>query len=480
MKFFCFFLLPVAAFFAEEPTQPPLEPEEKGITLISEVRNEISLNGQEYLPYKAKIYSFPVRFSEKSIATIYSVSYFTEEEEEPEKRPITFFMNGGPGGSSLLQLAGIGPKRIRTQEEGQTLTPPYQWIENPCTLLTHTDLVFVDTVDTGISRPAEKINPRIFFDSIFDLEVLKDFIFDFLTKENRWESPKYVGGLSYGGFRTAGLSHFLLSHGIFLNGILLLSPAIDFNFTDASFGNLTSFALLLPSYAATAWQHKKFPPEVSFIDAIEGSLSFVYQQLGPALFLNRAIPPSLYGPIASWTGLPFELVVQNEGFIDVDLFLRNLCASEKKWISRYDSRLKGDALIPNLGNRFIDPGAQRSGIYTATYHAYLKKELKWDLEWPRYSDSDCINYWNFNLQDTTYSLQVALIVNPEMRIFLASGYFDLRTPFTASGYALKNLRLPKKDTLTLKVYEGGHDFLSSPKVLEQFSTDLKVFYKQQS
>lgn len=466
MIFFSFFFFAAALFTPDD-------------SIISQTDHKIVIDTEPLL-YKATVQYFPVLNEDgQPLAKIYCTSYCKRGKFDRSERPITFCFDGGPGGSSaFLQLGGFGPKRCLTQEEGQSLTAPYRWVENFDTLLKESDLVFVDPVGTGWSRAEEAGDELLFYDSLSDISSIRDLIFDYLTKEGRWKSPKYLAGFSYGTFRVCGLCSSLLSYGVSLNGIILLSCAVDFDTFEFGFNNHLPYSLYLPCYAATAWHHRKLPPEMTFQEAIEGATAFFTKTFGPALFLQRKVPVSLYENLAFWTGLPLDLIRRYDGMIDVDTFIRNCCASEKKVIGRYDSRLTGDLLHPLFKKSFIDPGVQTAGIFCASFYAYLKEELGCTIEWPRYETSsfEALQKWRYHTFSTLKDLQYTLIANPEMKIFIGSGYFDLRTPFTSTEYTFKNLHVPQEENLILRTYEGGHDFISNPKVMKQLKEDLAPFF----
>ena len=435
------------------------------------------------LIYSATVDSIPVRDREgKVLARLYYISY-VEEDIDATQRPITFCFDGGPGGSSAgLQIGGLGPRRALTVEEGQSLTAPYHLIDNQETLLTHTDLVFIDPPGTGYSHvTGENIEDHYFYDTLSDIKVVGDFICDYLTREGRWLSPKYVAGCSYGTYRACGLASYLLGHGVALNGALLLSCAIDL--TTLGFGTPNqenALVLSLPSFAAAAWFHKKFAPEITLEEVITGSRKFALEQLAPSLFLRGMVPTKFYLDLSFWTGLPLYEIQRCDGLIDTNQFLLNCCATEKKVISRNDGRITGDISPPRTIFEYIDPAAQQAGLLISAFQSYLTEELHSKIDWPRYQlfSAKANQLWRWHTVSTFDSLRDAMVINPEMRLFIGSGYFDLSTPFAATEYSFKRLNLSREDKMTFKYYEGGHGFFLSPTVLKQFKRDLMEFYTQ--
>ncbi|PIS01224.1 MAG: peptidase S10, partial [Chlamydiae bacterium CG10_big_fil_rev_8_21_14_0_10_35_9] len=239
-------------------------------------------NGQE-LPYQAAAGKLPVKNTEgKEIGKVFFISYTLNTQEK--HRPVTFIFNGGPGSSSVwLHLGAFGPKRVKLIEEGQRITAPYELLDNEETLLGVTDLVFVDPIGTGFSSFSEGVQKDL-FSVEGDCLYLSEFIRDYLTENQRWNSPKYIIGESYGSTRTAGLSSYLLEHGIFLNGIILVSSALDFKNFVFSEDNLLPYIFFLPSYTAAAWHHNQLSKTfTSLEEAVAYSRKFAFDVYLPAL-----------------------------------------------------------------------------------------------------------------------------------------------------------------------------------------------------
>jgi carboxypeptidase C (cathepsin A) len=443
---------------------------------ISQTTHETTLNGQSIV-YTATVGSIPARDSEgKESGKIFYIAYRREGVSDPAERPITFAFNGGPGSSSVwLHLGALGPKRVLSFEEGQTAAPSYVWIDNADSILDLTDLVFIDPIGTGFSRPSKE-GEDSFYNIDGDISAVGDFIRDFVTMEGRWRSPKYVAGESYGTLRACGVAEYLLSrHGLYLNGLILISCAIDFQTLVFSLDNELPYSLFLPSFAATAWYHGKMP-NMSLEDAVNGARAFAEETFAPALLRLGRVPPQLYSGIASWTGLPEELIGQHDGLIDDETFFLQLLKQEKKVVGRFDSRLTGSILVQG---GYKDPCFTKvQGIFTAAMHAYLLEELHCKADWPRYEVLADLPWdlKSFGYPNLMGRLRQALVHNPELAIFVACGYFDLATPFAATEYCFKRLHLPLDRNVTFGYYEGGHMFYIHPASLKQFKSDLMAFY----
>jgi len=408
-------------------------------------------------------------------------------------RPITFAFNGGPGSSSIwLHLGAFGPKRVLAPEEGQKVSPPYSLVDNLETLLDVTDLVFIDPVGTGYSQADPKENAKNFYDLEADIRSIADFIRNYLIANNRWNSPKYIAGESYGGLRTCGLANYLQdSYSIYLNGLILISPAIDYQTFIFHPDNQIPYFLFLPTYAATAWQHGRLLPGATLEEAISKARQFAYETYAPALLksfsLNSFEKEILYNQLAEYTGLPFETIRRHKGRINERVFQMEFFADEQKALGMYDTRTKGDYTDPMQIPFSQDPSVTSiSGIFVGAFHDYLQTEL--DSRGPYKSLSlDVNSQWNYYPPSNLHSypnlmnaLRQALIINPDLKVFTGCGYFDCVTPFGAAEYCLDHLDLPEayRSNCQLERYEGGHMYYLNPSARKKFKTDLVRFYQE--
>jgi carboxypeptidase C (cathepsin A) len=449
--------------------------------IFSETTRDTTINGKP-IAYTATVGSIPARDSSgKETGQIFYIAYRQEKGEET--RPITFAFNGGPGSSSAwLHLGALGPKRILTPEEGQTCNPPYILIDNADSIFDLTDLVFIDPIGTGFSRVADE-KDKSFYNMKGDIESVGNFICDFVTREGRWKSPKYIAGESYGTFRACGVSEYLLSrHGLYLNGLILISCAIDFQTIDFThLDNDLPYSLYLPSFAATAWYHGKLDPKMSLEEVISSARLFALTNLAPALISNGVVPERLYGDMSTWTGLPLDFIQQQDGLIDDYTFFLQLLSDQKKVIGRFDSRCAGNILPPRTIAEYHDPSSSNiKGVFTAAIRAYLHDNLNCKTDFPRYEVlTDIGNRWMyhaFGFPSMMTALRNSFVINPSLKVFVACGYFDLATPFTATEYCFKHLHLPLDHAITLGYYEGGHMFYTNPAALKKFKNDMIIFF----
>lgn len=472
MKHFLILFLFISTLFAEDKTTMHVIQLESGP-----------------LTYTATVGSIPVRDKEEKIkGEIGYISYI--QEVGRSVRPLTFAFNGGPGSSSIwLHAAAFGPRRILSQEEGQKGVPPYILKDNLETLLDLTDLVFVDPMGTGFSRAQSSEEAKNFYDIDADIRSIGDFIRDYLTANNRWNSPKYIAGESYGALRACGLSDYLHDfHSIYLNGLILISPAIDYQtFLFHADNPLPNF-LFLPTYATTAWYHKRFLSDGSIEEAAEAGRRFAYDTYAPLMIKSYALNPfqqsELYDQLAELTGLSIDTVQRNKGRISNNVFQVEFI--KDKALGIYDTRIVGDYSKASQLEFSQDPSAANiSGIIVGAFHDYLQNELSYPASY-RSISLEVNSQWNYashplgGYPNLMNALRESLVINPSLKVFTACGYFDCVTPFAAAEYCINHLDLPASYSANcqLEYYEGGHMFYLNPSARIKFKNDLVRFYQK--
>jgi len=410
-------------------------------------------------------------------ATVVSgdVSYISYTKQTTENRPITFAFNGGPGSSSVwLHMGTFGPRRLVSPEEGQKAAPPYKIVDNLETILDLTDIVFIDPSGTGLSSLDDKacsING--------DIESVGKFIRNYLTTNKRWNSPKYIAGESYGATRAAGLADYLQNEfGIYLNGLIFISPAIDYQTFIFDQDNSLPYFLYFPTYVATAWYHDRYRPEATIEEVTEEAREFVYKTYAPSLICPKCHEKELiYKKLSLMTGLSPRLVELSRGRIEDMTFFYGLLEEEQKMVGRFDSRITG-----YYKNAFQDPSMSNiEGIFSATLHDYLHKELEFQSSYSLFSgeahskwDFSTYNAWGYpNLMG---ALRRALTCNPTLKVFVGCGYFDLATPFATAEYCFDHLDIPDV-SVQMDYYEGGHMYYLNPSARVKFKQDLIKFYQ---
>lgn len=409
-------------------------------------------------------------------------------------RPITFCFNGGPGSCSVwLHLGMLGPRRISLPDDASFAAPPFGLIDNQYSLLDETDLVFIDPVGTGYSRPSEGEEKSDFHGLEEDLSSISQFIHDYTTQNKRWSSPKYVLGESYGGLRAGGLAEVLQErYKMYLNGIVLVSAVLDFSTLDFATNNDLPYELFLPSYTAAAWKHKKLDDELlakPLAEVVALAEQFAYGDYADALLQGAAMPEEQQRTIAEemsrLTGLSVKYIQGSNMRVDMARFARELLRDQGKNIGRYDGRYTGPA-NNRIGEAMdFDPsGAAFMGIFTGAMNAYLAEELDYQDE-RVYTIMGSVWPWNYKPYVNSYvttagRLRNAMTKNPHLRTFAACGYYDLATP----AFAMKHTRdhaFSRQDLherFTMSYYEAGHMMYVHEPSLKKLRKDLLEFYKE--
>ncbi len=410
-------------------------------------------------------------------ATVVSgeVSYIAYVKQTAENRPITFAFNGGPGSSSVwLHMGTLGPRRLLSPEEGQQSCPPYQLVDNTESILDLTDIVFIDPSGTGFSDSSNDC-----YSVKGDIESVGKCIRDYLTQNQRWNSPKYIAGESYGAMRASGLAEYLQDQfGIYLNGLIFISAAIDFQTFVFDQDNLLPYFLFLPTYATTAWYHNRHNPCATVEDIAQEAREFAYETYAPSLIYPKSKEKeSIHQKLSELTGLSPEIIEWSGGRISEELFIKELLSAERKKIGRFDSRITG-----YYNTSYQDPSASNiEGIFSAAFHDYLHKELEFKHSYALFS-AEANARWNYhNYNEWGYpnlmsGLRKALINHPDLKIFVGCGYFDLATPFATAEYCFDHLDVPNV-SLQMEYYEGGHMYYLNPSARIKFKKDLVRFYE---
>jgi len=479
MFFFCF-----AFLYAED-----------NVYSLIRTSHELRLADTEIsIPYTAITGKFPVNYSDEgeNPPEIFFIAYFREGEKN---RPITFVFPGGPGASCGPEsICTIGPRRILTPAEGKSLLPPYRMIDNPETLLPWTDLVFVDPVGTGFSTRGEDSEAiHHLFSVEGDIAALGDFIRSFIAYFNRWNSPKYLSGISYGTTRCCGLADYLTFHDLSIHGIILLGAALDFSSLIGQHNRPLPDCLLIPTFAATAWYHGRLWPERSLIEVIDYARDFAFDTYIPAVLrpvrLQGEGQEIFYKEMARLLGLPLHVISRYQARFDEFLYTTEFFGQERKVLGGLDTRYVGDLGSIQRENNSDDPSySDMQGLY-CTFHDYLQNELGTGKPFDRYVafSSEANTFWNYRTRDSVdwpeliQRVRRTLIRNPQMQIFIGSGYYDCRTPFAATEYCFGQLNLPSsyRNSLRFEYYEAGHGFVFDHESLKKLKTDLVSFYTKE-
>lgn len=458
---------------------------------ISETKHSIRIGGQT-IAYKAVAANILLKEEDgKPKANIFYIAYTREGTSDFSRRPITFSFNGGPGSSSVwLHLGVLGPRRVKMTDDGHALPPPYTLTDNEYSLLDRSDLVFIDPVTTGYSRAVPGENPKQFHGYKEDIETVGEFIRLYTTRHHRWNSPKFLIGESYGTTRAAGLSGYLQQrHGMYFNGIMLVSSILNFETARFDPGNDLPYLLFLPTYTATAWYHKKLAPDLQTdlrktLDQVE---TFVRNEYSHALMqgnlLSDSEKQSLVQKLSRFTGLSPDYIEQTNLRVNIFRFTKELLRKERFTVGRLDSRFKGrDA--DAAGEEFeYDPSyAAIQGPYTATLNHYVRAELKYESDLPYEILTDRVRPWSFKDYENQYlnvaeTLRTAMNQNPHLKVFVANGFYDLATPYFATLYTFEHLGLEPelRNNISMGFYESGHMMYIHIPSLAQMKKDLAAF-----
>jgi carboxypeptidase C (cathepsin A) len=491
-----------------QPATPPPPPEKP----LSITHHSITLNGRP-VPYTATVGTLTVnKTDEQPGARIFFFAYTQDGVKDASSRPVTFVFNGGPGSSSVwLHLGAWGPRRVVMTEDGFSVKPPFGLADNDNSLLDVTDLVFIDPVSTGYSRPLPGENKNQFHGIGEDVFSVGEFIRLYITRNERWASPKFILGESYGTTRAAGLSGYLQGRtfGMYLNGIVLVSSVLDFQTIMFPPGNNISYVLFLPHYTATAWYHKKLEPKLlgkALKDVLKEAEDFALNEYSVALLkgnrLGKEEAERVGDKLAAYTGLSREYVSQSNMRIRHDRFVKELLRTNFETVGRLDSRFKGRDEDAAGENYESDPASSAiQGAFSTMLNHYVRTELGYREDLP-YAIFGNVYPWNFmsspeepesfpgrgrggfggltvNVADV---LRRAMSENPHLQVFCANGYYDGATPYFGTEYTFSQMGFNGefRDRVHMGYYEAGHMmYVHRPSHLK-LKADVAEFIKRAS
>jgi len=489
------FLLMQAAPPAEPPKPAEVKPAEKAPDKDEPpvvTHHEIRVGGKT-LKYTATTGMLPLRDAKgEAEAHIFFMAYTLDGAGDMARRPLMFSFNGGPGAASVwLHLGALGPKRVVMQPDGQMPAPPFHLVDNEYTWLDQTDLVFIDPVGTGYSRATKPELNKKFWNLRGDIESVGEFIRMYLTRYERWTSPLFLVGESYGTTRAAGLAGYLVERGIAFNGIILVSSILNFETADFAKGNDLPYILFLPTYTATAWYHHKLAPDLQTdlpktLKEVEAWAETGYAEaLAKGDRLSAAERESTIEKLARYTGLAPRYIDNSDLRVPIFRFTKELLRDQKRSVGRIDSRFKGMDESAATDVPDFDPSiAAIRPPYTTTFNNYVRGELgyKTDLEYYLLGGG-ITSPWEWGpssrpgFPDTSDDLRSAFAKNPYMKLFVASGFFDLATPYFATQYTLAHMGLDPslRGNIRTGEYEAGHMVYIESKSLAKLKREVGEF-----
>ncbi|MGH7242932.1 MAG: S10 family peptidase [Phycisphaerales bacterium] len=438
----------------------------------------------------------------KSKASIFYIAYEklvktgpNGEWQRPEqaKRPVTFTFNGGPGSSSVwLHMGALGPRRVVFGDDGQPPVPPATLVDNESSWLDLTDLVFIDPVSTGFSRAADGEDASKYHGLNEDAKSVADFIRLWLVRNDRWLSPKFLAGESYGTTRAAALSGDLQERlGIYLDGITLISMVLNFQTLSFDTGNDEAYWLFLPTYSATAFYHKKLkaPFDQDLEKTVDQARKFAGGEYLLALAKGDALSKEEKDAIAQkmsdFIGLSKEYILRSDLRVPIFSFTKELLRDQGRTVGRLDSRFKGFDVNEVSDRTEYDPSYSAIlGPYTAALNAYVRGELKFESDVNYEILTGRVRPWKFpsdsSYPDVSRTLSGAISRNPYLRVSIECGYFDLATPFFASEYTVAHMNLEPalRKNVGMNYYKSGHMMYVRKEDLAALKQNAAKFYSQ--
>ncbi|MBI3678527.1 MAG: peptidase S10 [Proteobacteria bacterium] len=436
-------------------------------------------------------------------ASMFYVAYF-KRGEMPDRRPITFLFNGGPGSSTVwLHMGAFGPKRVVTADDSHSAAAPYDFIENNSSLLDASDLVFIDAPGTGFSRIAGKDKEKAFYGVDADAHAFADFITAFLARHGRWNSPKYLFGESYGTTRAAALINQLeTDRSVDFNGVIMLSQILAFDMSadgpETNPGVDLPYQLALPTYAATAWYHHKLPGNPKDLHALlkevqQYAMSDYAWALQAGAVLNTAQRKAVAEKLHKYTGLPVWYILKADLRINGGEFEKNLQDDSGTTTGRLDTRFSGPTMDPLSKESDYDPqSAAISSAYVSAFNNYVRKDLHFGQDKVFKPGIDAYLTWNFLHQpagvpiplpqatNVIPDLSAAMKYNPNLKVMLNGGYYDLATPFYEGIYEMRHMQIPNRlqANIEYKYYESGHMVYAHEESLKQLHDNVADFIRR--
>ncbi|HEX7571414.1 MAG TPA: peptidase S10 [Verrucomicrobiae bacterium] len=463
------------------------------------VTNTVSIAG-ERVTYVAETGMLPLLKPDgTSRASVFYVAYTRVEEKaesgkpkaETEKRPVTFCFNGGPGSASVwLHLGALGPRRVKMNADGTLPPPPFGLADNEYSILDGSDLVFIDPVATGFSRPAKDQKSDEFFSNSADLDSVGEFIRLWTTRHDRWLAPKFVCGESYGVFRAAGLAEHLRGrYGMYLNGLILVSGVLDFGTLCGGTGNDLPYPLILPAYTAAAQFHQKLPADLQadLTKALAEARTFAKGEFTAALLQGASLPADerkkVVAELVRLTGLKASVIEDNNLRVDQAVFRKQLLHDDGLILGAYDARLTGrDGDAAAQGAGFDPASAAVMGPFSAAMNAYVRSELMFEDDLP-YELIAGVQPWNYGVRNNfaNASDRLASVMNqePYLKILVLGGRCDLVCPMDTMRHSVDHMGLADayRKNVSFAEFDAGHMMYINLPDLKKMQAEVGKFVK---
>lgn len=458
----------------------PSTPEEK----TSVTHHSARIGGQQ-INYTATAATYVIRADDGTAkATMFYVAYTKDGVQDNTRRPVSFVYNGGPGSGSLFTHMGMGPKRVVLTADGHGMPAPYSIVDNEDSFLDATDLVFIDAISTGYSRPAPGENPAQFHGVIQDANWFADFIYQYINRNQRWLSPKFLIGESYGTTRSAELAGVLQErHQMYLSGIVLVSTVAF-----ANWGADDRSEYFLPTYTTTAWYHHLLQPDLQNLtieQVAEKARVFAHGEYAAALEKGDALTPEehkkIVEEIAHFTALSPKYIDQSNLRVSPFRWFRELLRDKRLEVGRLDSRFTGFEHDAAGERPDYDPSeATYEGAFVATFHDYARRELKWETDM-YYTVTANVRPW-----DQTGNTEVAEVLRAAMtqqtylKVLVVAGYYDVATPFNGIEHTVAHMQLEPslRKNISFAYYEAGHMMYIDEKEHHKLHKDVDDFIKK--
>jgi carboxypeptidase C (cathepsin A) len=468
---------------AQAPENAPKPPEAKAPEKCdakeeSSVTDHTIRIGGQTIPYKATA-STTLLKNEKGESTglLYSAAYTRSDVKDLTARPVSFLYNGGPGSATMwLHMGAFGPRRAYTIDGTFTPPAPYKLVDNAESLLDRTDLVFIDAMGTGYSHAVCKAQEKDFYGIDEDVEAFAQFIVTYLSRNDRWNSPKFLIGESYGTFRSAALGNYLQNHDtVHLNGIVLISSVLDLSSLTFAPGDDRPYVFYLPSYAAVAWYHKVLKDRPADLPGfIEEARKYAQGEYATALFkgaeLNASDKAAVAKKVSYFTGLSEDYLIKADLRVNLSQFRAELQRKSGLTTGRIDARFTGYTYDLLEENAQGDPeGPAVGGAFTALINSYNHDELKFGKDKVYHNSAGVFGSWNWRrtaggrpgfpgAPNVDQDLAQAMITNPRLLVQVENGYYDFATPFFATEFTMEHLGLPAdlQKNIKLDYYTAGH------------------------